>query len=423
VAVHRHEPVQARALGQKALQAIPSENRYVRAMLLYALALAEWSNDNAAAARTLFGEVSRLGNRAEQRIITFSALNNLAGLQEVQGKLRLAAQSYRQALELASDGFAGPLPLAGMAYLGLGFLAREWHELATATEYLQTSIALSRRGGFEVAEALGWFGLALTHQAQSDPARMRAATAEAETIVARWHDAPPPVQVSIYQARLAYLRQDWQAASAYCQKRPDTAGHVPAEWREGDAIMRARLLLAQDAIGEAQSLLSNLLFVAEKAERGWHLLEILVLQALAWHKQDDLSSALHTLERALLLAEPEGYIHLFTDEGGALAVLLRKIAARGVAVGYVGKLLAVLDAPRPLTIATPPGVQPLLEALSERELEVLRLMAAGLKNQAIADELVVVLGTVKAHINNIYGKLGVANRVQAITRASELQLL
>jgi len=101
--------------------------------------------------------------------------------------------------------------------------------------------------------------------------------------------------------------------------------------------------------------------------------------------------------------------------------LLRQAAVRGVKVAYVAKLLAVLEQP-PLP-STPPGVEPLLEPLSERELEVLRLMAAGLQKQAIADELVVVLGTVKAHINHIYQKLGVANRVQAITRARQLRLL
>ncbi len=423
IAVHQHDPERARKLGQQALQALPAANRYVRAMLLYALGLAEWASGNAPAARALFTQVSQLGNRAGQRIVTFSALMNLGGLQEVQGNLRLAAQTYRQALALATEGFAGSLPLAAMAYIGLGFLQREWHELAAAIEHLRAGIELSRSGGFAVSEALGWFGLALTKQAQGDQTGVAAAMAEAETIVARWGDAPPPVQVSVYQARLAFLRQDWPAAAAYCQARRTPAGHIPQEWRESDAIMQARLRLAQGHAAEALTLLHELLPLAENADRGWHLLEILVLQALAWHKLGDSSSAQSTLERALLLAEPEGYIHLFTDEGAALIPLLRKAALRGVAVAYVSRLLAVLAPRQPQLPPAPPGVEPLSEPLSEREREVLRLIAAGLKNQEIAAELVVVLGTVKAHINHIYQKFGVTNRTQALRRGRELGLL
>jgi LuxR family maltose regulon positive regulatory protein len=423
VAVHRHDPGRARELGQRALQTLPEENHYVRAMVLYALGLAEWSSDNAAAARALLTQVSRLGNRAEQRIVTFAALNNLGGLQEVQGKWRQAAATYQQALALATEESGVPLPLAGQAYLGLGFLQREWHELTAAEEHFRTGLTLSQRAGFEVSEALAWFGLALTHQAQGDTTRLAAALAEAEKIVARWGDTPPPVQVSLYQARLALLRQDWQTAASHCQERPPNAGHIPQEWREGDAIMQARVMLAQGQTDQALTRLNDLRPKAEETDRGWHLLEIRVLQALAWQRLGDLTAALGAIERALTLAEPEGYVHLFTDEGAAITPLLRKAAGRGVAVAYVGKLLGVLEPTQPPLAVTPPGVEPLREPLSDRELEVLRLMAAGLPNQAIADELVVVLGTVKAHINHIYQKLGVMNRVQAITRARMLHLL
>jgi len=166
-----------------------------------------------------------------------------------------------------------------------------------------------------------------------------------------------------------------------------------------------------------------LLEAAEVAGRMGRVIEILALQALAFSAQGDrtaATSAIKALDRALALAEPEGYIRLFADEGEPMAALLRQAAARGVAVEYVAKLLGALS-PSPLSPL--PGVPLPIEPLSERELQVLRLVAAGLTNQQIADELVVVVATVKAHINRIYRKLDVTNRVQAVARARELNLL
>ena len=133
------------------------------------------------------------------------------------------------------------------------------------------------------------------------------------------------------------------------------------------------------------------------------------------------------LERALTIAEPEGYVRTFVDEGAPMAALLRRAATRGVAPAYVSKLLDALDAQAPMrrgpTGPASPTAQPLEEPLSEREREVLRLVAAGLSNRAIADELVLATGTVKKHINNIFTKLNVRSRTQAVAQARELGLL
>ncbi len=134
------------------------------------------------------------------------------------------------------------------------------------------------------------------------------------------------------------------------------------------------------------------------------------------------------LERALTMAEPEGYVRTFVDEGAPMAALLRRAAPRGVAApAYVSKLLDALDAEAPMrrgpTGPASPVAQPLEESLSERELEVLRLVAAGLSNRDIAQELVLATGTVKKHTNNIFTKLGVRNRTQAVAQARELGLL
>ncbi len=136
------------------------------------------------------------------------------------------------------------------------------------------------------------------------------------------------------------------------------------------------------------------------------------------------ADALASLERALTQAEPEGYVQLFLDEGEPLAALLRRVVSSGVARAYARRLLDAFDrrAPKQEPVAAP-GPSPLVEPLTERETEVLRLMAAGLSNREIADELVLAMGTVKAHLHNIYGKLGVRGRVEAAARARELHLL
>ena len=177
----------------------------------------------------------------------------------------------------------------------------------------------------------------------------------------------------------------------------------------------ARVFIAQKWLREASRLLARLLHQAEPAGAMGYVIEILALQAMAYQAQNAPDSALECLKQALTLAEPEGYVRVFADEGAPMAALLRRAAAHGVSPEYVGQLLAAMGPPRPAT--------PLVEPLSDRELQVLRLVAAGLSNQQIGDELFLAVGTVKKHTHNVYGKLGVRSRTQAVARAKELGIL
>jgi LuxR family maltose regulon positive regulatory protein len=203
--------------------------------------------------------------------------------------------------------------------------------------------------------------------------------------------------------------------------------------REFEHITLARVLIAkasspiaQDksdsvdhSIHEALGLLERLLKAAEVGGRTGSVIEILVLQALAHHAQDDTSSALVSLERALTLAEPECYVRIFVDEGLPMAALLREAAKHGTTPNYVSQLRSAFGKAEGTTSVT----QLLIEPLSERELEVLRLLGTELNGPEIARELLVSLNTMRTHTKNIYNKLGVNNRRAAVRRAEELDLL
>jgi LuxR family transcriptional regulator, maltose regulon positive regulatory protein len=158
--------------------------------------------------------------------------------------------------------------------------------------------------------------------------------------------------------------------------------------------------------------------VAEEGGRTGSAIEILVLQALAYQTRGDNPAALASLQRALTLSEPQGYVRIFVEEGRPMASLLRAAAKHGITVGYVRQLLAAVDR----TQETAPSQQAMIQPLSERELDVLRLLGSDLDGPEIARKLVVSLNTVRTHTKNIYAKLGVNNRRAAVRRAQELDL-
>jgi LuxR family maltose regulon positive regulatory protein len=201
-------------------------------------------------------------------------------------------------------------------------------------------------------------------------------------------------------------------------------------------LVLARLLIAQGQPEEALALLQPLL---SRQELNRLVIEVQALRALALQAQGNVAQAMAALEHALSLAEPGGYVRMFVDEGPPMARLLYEAAARGIAPEYAGRLLAAFDLETkderrktklsPLSFVLGPSSpalgedERLVEPLSERELEVLRLVAEGLSNREIAARLLISLSTVKGHTANIYGKLCVHSRIQAVARARDLGLL
>jgi LuxR family maltose regulon positive regulatory protein len=236
------------------------------------------------------------------------------------------------------------------------------------------------------------------------------------------------LQLSAWQVRIWLVQGKLDAASQWVEEHELDPEEEPTYLNEMEYIVFARILIAQERFEESDRLLQRLLESAESGGRVTRVIEILILQALAAQTSDDTDQAMSTIEQALTVAEPGGFIRIFVDEGIPMKRLLSESAARGIIPKYIDRLLAAFNdevqrsrgensAP-----CFPPS-QPLVEPLTLRELEVLGLIAEGLSNPEIGDRLFIALDTVKGHNSNIYGKLGVVNRTRAIIKAKALNIL
>ena len=266
----------------------------------------------------------------------------------------------------------------------------------------------------------------MIRQATGDPAGALEAITEADQA------APGPAGLlnpaPARRARLLLAQGDLAAAASFAQDNGLGPDDEQDYAREPGHLVLARMLLAQEQPGQALALLDRLHAAAAAQDRTGSLIEIGALRALALTASGDESGAVTTLAGALALACPQGYVRVFADEGPPMAALLgRLIAARRtgqaaaeVPLGYLAQLQRAFGSGRPARDPAPSGI---IEPLTRRELEVLEMVAAGRSNQAIARELVVTLDTVKKHVGHVLGKLGAANRTEAVARARELNLL
>jgi LuxR family maltose regulon positive regulatory protein len=407
------------ALSRQALAHLPEQDSLLRAMVTFNLAIAHYFQGEFEPAYQLLTGIIATGQTTQRVSSILSAIYLNTQLLRARGALGQALRLCQEGLELVARRGWHHFPAVGFVYVAFGDLLRERNELSTAAEYLEKGIELGQAGGHPRILIIGHVWLAWLRQTQGDVSGSQEAIRAALQIDQQYEGSRfwPLPQAACYQARLWIAQGDLAAANLWAQ----ASGLNPADSSityhyEVEYLTLARLLIAQGKLEAAEGLLFWLHQAAAAAERNGSLIEILILQAVTFAAQDRGEEALSALEQALDLAEPEGFVRIFLDEGAPMAELLRQAVAQDLHTSYA---LGLLDALGEAVTAP----QPLIEPLSERELEVLRWVAAGYSNQEIAQELVVAVSTVKKHINNIYGKLEVGSRTQAVARARELGLL
>ena len=420
-------------LGREALEQISQVSPRL-GLIVWTLGRAHRASGDVRAASQVQAELRRSSLAQGNLYLAFLATFELASLQLMQGQLHSAEQLYREVLHLAAEQPAS-LPATGPALVGLGGLQYEWNQLEVAAELLEQGVQHARQMDAASVILQGNITLAWLKQAWGDAKGARAMLEQAWQVVQSYHlMGQLRTQVLAAQARLALRQGDVATAVRWaeaCGLNPTFGEDERGAQRVIEYLTLARVYLAQQRLSEAATILSRLLPEAEAQGYLGSAMEILVLRALTQHAQRDAPGAIETLERALALAKPEGYVRLFVDEGPPMAVLLHMFLARWPAksgTDYLRQLLAVLEAASPRPMASAPSSQTapapvLVEPLSQRERKVLRLLAAGLSNPEIADELVVSLNTVKTQVSSLYRKLNVTNRKEAIGAARAFNLL
>ena len=438
IALHRSYLAQLRgdaestaAFAQRVLAELGGGERLVESLAQWNLAVAEWLRGRPTQAARAFASSIDAWRTVGQRTLAAYGGYQLGQVQQAQGRLDAAVQTCEQAMEFAAlPGQPAP-PTAGPAYVGLAEVAYQRNELDTALRQVTDGIALCRRFVYSAPLAAGLMTLAWTREATGDPAGAREAMREAGE--ASPGPAGPLNPVSAQQARLLLTQGDVTGVARWAQENGLGPDDEPDYAREPGHLVLARILLAQDRPGHALTLLGRLHAAAAAQDRAGGLIETGALRALALAATGDEASAVTALTGALMLACPQGYVRVFADEGPPMAALLGRLiaaqrtgqAAAGVPFGYLARLQRAFAAgsPAPGSGRDTAAVPGLIDPLTSRELEVLRMLAAGRPNQAIAGELVVTLDTVKKHVGHVLGKLGAANRTEAVARARELNLL
>jgi LuxR family transcriptional regulator, maltose regulon positive regulatory protein len=423
LAINRDEPQQAVSFAQRALTLLSESESFYRTTALSHLGQAERLTGDRQAAIHSLRQAIALGQRLGHHLPVLEALGYLTLLLNQQGKLREAILSCEQAACRYLDAQGQPVPVAGLVYVPLGTLYYEMNDLAKAYHYLTTGIALCQQMGTVYYALVGQRTLAKLYYAKGDVEAMWETLAAARELATHSENARRIRRISAVTAELQ-LRQGITAAAVL------TLADLPAnpgDRTEQENLTYARLLLAQGQTAAALELLKEIELSAQQRGRLSSLISIYLLQALAHQAQNHSAKALAALEQGLCLAAPEGYRRVFLDEGAPVALLLAQ--SQHVAPAFVSSLLKAFSRQPAGELAStavanlPMLAQPLVEPLSETQLNILRLVADGLSNRDIAARLAITEGTTKWHLNQVYGKLNVCSRTQAVAQARQRRLL
>jgi LuxR family transcriptional regulator, maltose regulon positive regulatory protein len=418
---------------RRALELLPEDDHLWRGAAAALLGIAYWTLGDLEAAHRSFAEGVAHHKMAGHTRFQIAGTYILADIRIAQGRLREAVRTYEQSLRIAEEHGELVWGTASL-YVGLSELHCEQGDLEAATELLMRSQELGAHFGLPETRYRWYVAMARIKEAQGDLDGVLDLLEEAER---QYVESPDPDvrPIAALKARV-WIRQGRLTEALSWAREQGLSAHDDLSYlREFEHITLARVLLAEykrerveRSIHRSMGLLERLLTAAQKGGRTGSVIEILVLQALAYEVQGDRPTALAPLERALSLAAPEGYVRIFVDEGLPMAGLLSEATANGIMPDYTARLLAAFEAEEHesedsshLPLALP--AQSLTEPLSGRELEVLQLIARGFSNREIGERLFITLMTVKGHNRRIFAKLLVGRRTEAVARARELDLL
>ncbi|MFC5139801.1 LuxR C-terminal-related transcriptional regulator [Actinomycetospora rhizophila] len=410
LALRRGDLDAASAHARSALALVPASDDLTRAAGGALGGLAAWSRGDLAAAETAYVEAVAGLHRAGFVADVLGCCIALGDIRRTLGRTGDAERLYRWALELGDP----TAPVRGTAdmHVALAGVLIERDDLAAAAEHLDAARSLGEHRGLPQNPYRSRVAAARLLAARGDTDGALALLDEAERVYDGDY-SPDVTPVAAVRARLRIRRGELHHAELWARERRLSPADEPTYLREYEHLTLARLLLARRDEAAA-GLLARLRGAAEDGGRAGSILEILVLEALVAQSRRDTPAALDALRRAIALAAPEGVVRVVTDEGPALAGLLRAVPKDDPAHAYARRLLGVPPSAAATTLVDP---------LSERELDVLRLLGSDLDGPDIARELSVSLNTVRTHTRNIYAKLGVTSRRTAVRRAHELGVL
>ncbi len=452
VAFIRGQAAQAIEFGLAAQERLTPQDAIMSATTAAILGAGQIFLGNMPAATDAFKKAKTISQNSGNLFNALLADSALAQIAVIEGRLREAHQIYRDSITAAEAVSAAVRPpVLGYVYVGLANVLREWNDLVSALRYASEGVELCKLLGQADILLSAYQALARVQQAYGEVGQAMQTIREglqAASELSAWS-----VEALLTQRVCVWLATgDLEAAEAWVRQSGLNPDDAPSLQRHAGYLTLAHVLMAQGEAETSAGLLARLAQATQTAGRVGNLIETQVLQAVNFWRGGGMDSAMETLRQALILAEPQGYVRVFLDEGQPMQAILEAARQRssGAQRKYVEKLLQAFRHPGWQTNRTPesqsvPGrpnksegqpdqsqlIEPeagstknqLIQPLSERELEVLRLLALGRSNPQIADRLVVSLNTVKAHLKNIYAKLNAHNRTEAVQQARALRLL
>jgi len=427
--------VSAIKYAQQAMDLLQEDNLYERGTAAALLGIAYWASGNLEEAYRFFAEGLEQIQRAGGVFLRISGTVLLGIIKTAQGRLREAFSIYEETQQRYIADQQPVLRGTAELYIGLSELYYERGDLVAARAHFQNGIDLADEGSLPGFEYIMYLTHSRLKELEQDIDGALNQIYKAERLHYRYN-LPDVKPLAAIKARLFIRQGKLHAAQNWIREFNLTKNDNLSYLREYEYITLTRYFLAQYLqnkeelyLNDAVELLERLLREAEEGKRYGSLIEILILQAIAYQLNKDIPQALISLERALELAEPEGYVQVFISEGAPMLSLLNHIATDGAIRAFIDRLMSDYNtsttSSKPTSPATPftKETPQLVERLTVREVEILRLIAAGMRNQEIADQLFISLHTVKRHIANAFGKLDVSNRTEAVAIANQLNLL